>query len=95
MREKFRSVTDYKVRPGYGYFTDDTQLSIMMAESLIEGDELLVEKFRKKLARWRLVFPRLSGRATGRRSTSLLARRKSKPEDQLSGKQSGYARRTA
>lgn len=64
IREKFRSVTDYKVRPGYGYFTDDTQLTVLMAESLIEDDEFLVEKFRKKLARWRLVFPRLSGRAT-------------------------------
>ncbi len=64
IRDKFRSVTDYKVRPGYGYFTDDTQLTVLIAESLIEDDELLVEKFREKLARWRLVFPRLSGRAT-------------------------------
>lgn len=64
IRERFQSVTDYKVRPGYGYFTDDTQLTMLMAESLIEDDQLLVETFRKKLARWRLVFPRLSGRAT-------------------------------
>lgn len=64
IREKFQFVADYKVRPGYGYFTDDTQLAMMVAESLIEDEQLLVENFRRKLARWRLVVPRLSGRAT-------------------------------
>ncbi len=64
IREKYGFVADYKVRPGYGYFTDDTQLTMLLAEALIEDDESLVEQFRKRLARWRLVFPRLSGRAT-------------------------------
>ncbi len=64
IRKKYKSVTQYKVRPGYGYFTDDTQLTIMIAECLLEDGDFQAQKFREKLARWRMVFPRLSGRAT-------------------------------
>ncbi len=52
------------MRPGYGYFTDDTQLTILMAECLIEDGDFQAHQLRQKLARWRMVFPRLSGRAT-------------------------------
>lgn len=64
IRKQYKLVTEYKVRPGYGYFTDDTQLTILLAECLLEDGDFQAQKFREKLARWRMVFPRLSGRAT-------------------------------
>lgn len=64
IRKRYKAVTEYKVRPGYGYFTDDTQLTILIAECLLEDGDFNAQKFREKLARWRMVFPRLSGRAT-------------------------------
>lgn len=64
IQKKFKRVTDYYVWPNHGYYTDDTQLTIMLAETLLEAQDFDAEIFRNKLARWWLVPPRLSGRST-------------------------------
>lgn len=64
IRAKFGSVSNYKVNPKRGYYTDDTQLTIALAETIIECGGYNQKYFRRKLARWGLVFPRLSGRST-------------------------------
>lgn len=64
IRKKFGRITEYHVRPRAAFFTDDTQLATMVAETLAECGGYNDEVFRKKLARWRLVVPRLSGRST-------------------------------
>jgi ADP-ribosyl-[dinitrogen reductase] hydrolase len=64
IRTKFGRVSNYKVNPRWGYYTDDTQLTIALAETLIKCGGYDQTYFRRKLARWGLVFPRLSGRST-------------------------------
>jgi ADP-ribosylglycohydrolase len=64
IRLKFGRLTDYVVRPSGAFYTDDTQLAIMLAETLLEAGEFNARLFRQKLARWYLVIPRLSGRST-------------------------------
>lgn len=61
---KYTQVTDYKVKPSWGYYTDDTQLTIALAETIVSNTGYDNAHFRRKLARWWLVFPRLSGRST-------------------------------
>jgi ADP-ribosylglycohydrolase len=61
---KFGRLTEYQVRPGGAFYTDDTQLAIMLAETLLEAGEFSSKLFRQKLARWYIVVPRLSGRST-------------------------------
>jgi ADP-ribosyl-[dinitrogen reductase] hydrolase len=56
IRLKFGRLTEYHVRPSGAFYTDDTQLAIILAETC--------KLFRKKLARWYVVLPRLSGRST-------------------------------
>ncbi|NWJ47558.1 MAG: ADP-ribosylglycohydrolase family protein [Chloroflexi bacterium] len=63
IKTKYGRLTEYKVRPGRGYFTDDTQLTIALAETLLEGQGFQSRIFKRKLARWWLVPPRLSGRS--------------------------------
>lgn len=64
IKAKFGRLTDYYVRPQAAYYTDDTQLTIALAETLIENDGFDLTAFRRRLARWWLVPPRLSGRST-------------------------------
>lgn len=64
IKQKYNRVTDYHVWPNHGYYTDDTQLTIMLAETLLESGDFDAHLFRNKLARWWLVHPRLSGRST-------------------------------
>lgn len=64
IQTKFNRVTDYHVWPNNAYYTDDTQLTIMLAETLLEAQGFDARIFRNKLARWWLVPPRLSGRST-------------------------------
>jgi ADP-ribosylglycohydrolase len=64
IRLKFGRLTDYHVRPSGAFYTDDTQLAIMLAETLVEAGEFDRNLFRQKLARWYIVLPRLSGRST-------------------------------
>lgn len=64
IEKKFNRVTDYHVWPEHGYYTDDTQLTIMVAETLLESQDFSSREFKKKLGRWWLVHPRLSGRST-------------------------------
>jgi ADP-ribosyl-[dinitrogen reductase] hydrolase len=64
IRQKFGRITDYHVRPRGAFYTDDTQLAIILAETLVEAGEFSLELFRRKLARWYIVIPRLSGRST-------------------------------
>lgn len=64
IEKKFGRITEYHVRPQAAFFTDDTQLATMVAETLAECGEYKDDLFRRKLARWRLVVPRLSGRST-------------------------------
>lgn len=61
---KFGRVTDYKVKPGWGYYTDDTQLTIALAENLLVKQGFERQDFRRRLVRWWLVPPRLGGRST-------------------------------
>lgn len=63
IKRKYGRLTDYKVQPKRGYYTDDTQLTIALAETLIKGRGWQAEIFRRKLARWWVVPPRLSGRS--------------------------------
>jgi ADP-ribosylglycohydrolase len=63
IKRKYGRLTDYKVKPKRGYYTDDTQLTIALAETLIEGQGWEAKIFRRKLARWWVVPPRLSGRS--------------------------------
>lgn len=62
IRQKFGRLTDYKVRPGKGYYTDDTQMTIAVAETIIANNGFDAPTFKNKLKRWWLVPPRLSGR---------------------------------
>ncbi len=64
IRRKYGRITDYHVRPSGAFYTDDTQLAIMLAETLVEAGEFNCKLFRHKLARWYMVLPRLSGRST-------------------------------
>lgn len=64
IKQKFGRVTDYHVWPNHGYYTDDTQLTIMVAEALLHSQGFEAQHFKRKLARWWLVHPRLSGRST-------------------------------
>ncbi|MCI0713086.1 MAG: ADP-ribosylglycohydrolase family protein [Chloroflexi bacterium] len=64
IQDKYTRLTDYKVRPSWGYYTDDTQLTIALAETLVANQGYDHSHFRRQLARWWLVFPRLSGRST-------------------------------
>src|SRR6185369_8520911 len=64
IRKKYGRITEYHVRPKGAFYTDDTQLAIMLAETLLEAGEFDRKLFRQKLARWRMVVPRLSGRST-------------------------------
>lgn len=64
IQAKYGRLTDYKVKPTWAYYTDDTQLSIALAETLIVNDGYNQAYFRRQLARWWWVFPRLSGRST-------------------------------
>lgn len=64
IRAKFGRLTDYHVRPSGAFYTDDTQLAIILAETLLEAGEFNCKLFRQKLARWYIVLPRLSGRST-------------------------------
>ncbi|HEY9785716.1 MAG TPA: ADP-ribosylglycohydrolase family protein [Candidatus Obscuribacterales bacterium] len=64
IRRKFGRITEYHVRPHGAYYTDDTQLAIMLAECLLEGGGFNSQLFRQKLGRWYVVLPRLSGRST-------------------------------
>lgn len=64
IQKKYTRLTDYKVRPSWGYYTDDTQLTIALAETLLANEGYNHAHFRRQLARWWLVFPRLSGRST-------------------------------
>ncbi|KAB8140353.1 ADP-ribosylglycohydrolase family protein [Chloroflexia bacterium SDU3-3] len=67
-RERIRRVygrlTDYQIRPRWGYYTDDTQMAIALAEVLAEHQRFDTEAFRRKLARWIMVPLRLGGRST-------------------------------
>lgn len=62
--EKFGRLTEYRVRPHAAFYTDDTQMAILLAETILQKGEFNRELFRRKLARWYLVLPRLSGRST-------------------------------
>src|SRR4051812_17279962 len=62
--QKFGRITEYHVRPDGAFYTDDTQLAIMLAETILECQGFYSKRFKKKLARWYLVIPRLSGRST-------------------------------
>lgn len=64
IKKKFGRLTDYYVNPTGAYYTDDTQLTIALAETLIENNGFDRPTFRRKLARWWIVPPRLSGRST-------------------------------
>lgn len=64
IRTKFGRITEYHVRPSGAFYTDDTQLAIILAETLVEAGKFDRELFRRKLGRWYLVLPRLSGRST-------------------------------
>jgi len=64
IQAKYKRLTDYKVKPTWAYYTDDTQLTIAVAETLIANKGFDKRYFRRKLARWWIVFPRLSGRST-------------------------------
>src|SRR5262245_27913425 len=64
IQAKYTRLTDYKVKPSWGYYTDDTQLTIALAETLVTNQGYDHAHFRRQLARWWLVFPRLSGRST-------------------------------
>lgn len=64
IKAKFGRITDYHVCSNWGYYTDDTQLTILLAETLLEAGGFDSAVFRQKLGRWWLVPPRLSGRST-------------------------------
>ncbi len=64
IRRKYGRLTDYCVRPTGAFYTDDTQLAIILAETLLESGEFDEKLFRQKLGRWYIVLPRLSGRST-------------------------------
>ena len=64
IQAKYSRLTDYKIKPNWAYYTDDTQLSIVLAETLLANGGYDHAHFRHQLARWWLVFPRLSGRST-------------------------------
>lgn len=64
IRRKYGRITDYHVRPRGAFYTDDTQLAIMLAETLLDAGEFDCKLFRRKLGRWYVVLPRLSGRST-------------------------------
>lgn len=64
IKRKYGRVTEYHVRPRGAYFTDDTQLATMLAETLVEHGGYRTSSFKRKLGRWYLVVPRLSGRST-------------------------------
>lgn len=74
IQAKYMRLTDYKVRPTWAYYTDDTQLSIAVAETLIANGGYSQAYFRRRLARWWLVFPRLSGRSTKNAAMKCLLR---------------------
>lgn len=74
--EKYNRVTDYHVWPNHGFYTDDTQLTIMLAETLLESQDFNAHRFKNKLARWWLVHPRLSGRSTKNAALKCLLRLK-------------------
>lgn len=64
IRAKYGRLTDYKIKPTWGYYTDDTQLTIALAETLIKCNGFDKRDFKRRLAKWWTVFPRLSGRST-------------------------------
>jgi len=74
IQAKYVRLTDYKVRPTWAYYTDDTQLSIAVAETLLANGGYNQPYFRRQLARWWLVFPRLSGRSTKNAALKCLLR---------------------
>ncbi|HSH02430.1 MAG TPA: ADP-ribosylglycohydrolase family protein [Anaerolineae bacterium] len=64
IRQRLGRVEDYVVKPGWGYYTDDTQMTILLAETILEAGGFDERVFRRKLGRWWVVWPRLSGRST-------------------------------
>lgn len=65
IRRVFGRLTDYQIKPAWGYYTDDTQMAVALAEVLAEYQAFVLEAFRRKLARWIIVPPlRLGGRTT-------------------------------
>ena len=51
IQAKFSRLTDYKVKPSWAYYTDDTQLTIALAETLVANNGYDNAHFRRKLAR--------------------------------------------
>lgn len=72
--QKFGRITEYHVRPQAAFYTDDTQLAIILAETLLQKGEFDTSLFRQKLGRWYLVLPRLSGRSTKNAALKCLLR---------------------
>jgi ADP-ribosylglycohydrolase len=73
IQARFGRLSDYQIRPRRGYYTDDTQLTIALAETLLACSGFDRASFRRKLARWWLVVPRLSGRSTKNAALKCLA----------------------
>ncbi len=64
IRQVYGRLTDYQIKPQWAYYTDDTQMAILLAEVLAEHQRFVAEAFRRKLARWIVVPLRLGGRST-------------------------------
>jgi len=73
IQARFGRLSDYQIRPRWGYYTDDTQLTIALAETVLACNGFDRAYFRRKLARWWLVVPRLSGRSTKNAALKCLA----------------------